>query len=137
MVNEDYFMEGVLYMQKLQFETSWEKAIASKDRELITNIFQNSNMVNGHSIRLEPIWEAMNYKGEVLITVLVHNFTDAELTIQNQKFTYRENETIIAEHIFTIPQLIVKPKTSMPWTFIFPIESLKMKEIIGNGRLEM
>lgn len=62
---------------------------------------------------------------------------DTVLTIQNQKFTYIEKETIIAERIFTIPQLIIKPKTSTPWTFIFPIESLKIKEILGNGRLEL
>lgn len=124
-------------MQNLQFESSWEHAIALKDRELITNIFQNSNTEDGQSIRLEPIWEAMNYKGEVLITVLIHNFSNTGLTFQNQKFTYIEKETIIAEHIFTVPQLIIKPKTSMPWTFIFPTESLEMKEIRRNGKLKM
>lgn len=124
-------------MQQLEFESSWEKAIAIKDRELITKIFQNSNIINGNNIRLEPIWEALNYKGEVLITVLIHNFMDTQLTFQHQKFAYIEEETIITEHIFTIPQLMIKPKTSMPWTFIFPIESLRMKEIHGNGKLEM
>lgn len=124
-------------MQQLEFESSWEKAIAIKDRESITKIFQNSNVIDGQSIRLEPIWEALNYKGEVLITVLIHNFTDTWLTFQHQKFTYIEEETIITEHIFTIPQLMIKPKTSMPWTFIFPVESLRMKEIHGNGKLEM
>ncbi|SDN33382.1 SLAP domain-containing protein [Psychrobacillus sp. OK028] len=124
-------------MQKLQFEASWEQAIAIKDRELITDIFQNSKVGDGQSIRLEPIWEAMNYKGEILITVLIHNFTDTELTFQNQKLTYIEKESIIAEHIFTVPKLIIKPISSTPWTFIFPIESLIRKEICGNGQLEM
>ncbi|MEK3979007.1 SLAP domain-containing protein [Psychrobacillus sp. FSL K6-2836] len=124
-------------MQKLKFESSWGKAIAVKDKELIAEIFQNSNTEDGQSIRLVPIWEAMNYKGEVLITVLIHNFMDTELTFQNQKFTYIEKEAIIAEHIFTVPQLIIKRKTSMPWTFIFPIESLVMKEIRGNGKLKI
>lgn len=102
-------------MQQLEFESSWEKAIAIKDRESITKIFQNSNVIDGQSIRLEPIWEALNYKGEVLITVLIHNFTDTRLTFRHQKFAYIEEETIITEHIFTIPQLMIKPKTSMPW----------------------
>jgi len=124
-------------MQQLEFESSWEKAIAIKDRELITKIFQNSNVIDGQSIQLEPIWEALNYKGEVLITVLIHNFTDTRLTFRHQKFAYIEEETIITEHIFTIPQLMIKPKTSMPWTFIFPVESLRMKEIHGSGKLEM
>ena len=124
-------------MQKLKFESSWGKAIAVKDKELIAEIFQNSNTEDGQSIRLLKRWQAMNYKGEVLITVLIHNFMDTELTFQNQKFTYIEKEAIIAEHIFTVPQLIIKRKTSMPWTFIFPIESLVMKEIRGNGKLKI
>lgn len=126
-------------MQTLQFESSWEKTIAIKDRELITEIFQdsNSNMIDGQIIRLVPIWEALNYKGEILITVLIHNFADIEQIFQKQKIAYIEKETIIAEHTFTVHKLIIKPKTSMPWTFIFPVESLRMKEINGNGNLEL
>lgn len=124
-------------MQNLQFESSWEKAISIKDRELITEIFQNSNMKDGQIIRLVPIWEALNYKGEILITVLIHNFTDIEQIFQKQKIAYIEKETIIAEHTFTIPQLTIKPNTSIPWTFIFPVKSLRMKDIRGNGKLEL
>lgn len=124
-------------MQNLQFESSWEKAIAIKDRELITEIFQDSNMIDGQIIRLVPIWEALNYKGEILITVLIHNFADIEQIFHKQKIAYIEKDTIIAEHTFTVPKLIIKPKTSMPWTFIFPVESLRMKEINGNGKLEL
>lgn len=134
MVKGDYLM-GVR-MQILNFETSWEKAIATKDRKLITEIFQRSNTPDGQNIRLEPIWEAMNYKGEVLITVLIHNFTDTALIFHNQKFSYHENKAVIAEHIFTIPQLVITPKTSTPWTFIFPIEILHQREIRGKGKLE-
>lgn len=124
-------------MQNLQFESSWEKAIAIKDRELITEIFQDSNMIDGQIIRLVPIWEALNYKGEILITVLIHNFADIEQIFHKQKIAYIEKDTIIAEHTFTVPKLIIKPKTSMPWTFIFPVESLRVKEINGNGKLEL
>lgn len=124
-------------MQNLQFESSWEKAIAIKDRELITEIFQDSNMIDGQIIRLVPIWEVLNYKGEILITVLIHNFADIEQIFHKQKIAYIEKDTIIAEHTFTVPKLIIKPKTSMPWTFIFPVESLRMKEINGNGKLEL
>ena len=127
---------GVLKLQNLQFEPSWEKAIAVKDRQQIRDIFNNSNITDVQSIRFVPIWEAMNYKGEILITVLIHNFKDTVLTFQKQKFTYHESEAVVAEHIFSIPQLVIKPKTSTPWTFIFPIESLYTTEIRGNGKLE-
>lgn len=136
MVKEDDINGGVLNLQSLQFEASWEKAIAINDRKLITDIFQVSSKKGEVSIQLVPIWEAMNYKGEVLITVLIHNFTDTPLTFRHQKFTYQENETVVAEHIFTIPQVVIKPRNSMPWTFIFPIESLLLKKIRGNGKLE-
>ena len=124
-------------MQILKFEPSWEKAISINDRKLITDIFQSSNTQFNQSTRLKPIWEATNYKGEVLITILIHNFTNTTLTFRNQKLSYQEKNIVIAEHIFTVPQLVIKPKTSMPWTFIFPIESLYIKEIQGNGKLEI
>lgn len=122
-------------MQRLHFEPSWEKTIALEDRELITEIFRGSNLKDDANIRLEPIWEAKNYKGEVLITVLIHNFMDTDLTFQNKKITYVENKAIIAEYIFTIPQLFIEPKTSLPWTFIFPVESFKIDKFHGNGKL--
>ena len=136
MVKEDDIKWRSFDLQSLQFEASWEKALAINDRKLITDIFQVSSKIGEESIQLVPIWEAMNYKGEVLITVLIHNFTDTPHTFRHQKFTYQENETVVAEHIFTIPQVVIKPRNSMPWTFIFPIESLLLKKIHGNGKLE-
>lgn len=124
-------------MQTLQFEPSWDKALSTKDRELIEGIFKESNSQTEKDIKLTQIWQAKNYKNELLITVLIHNFTDETLTFNETNLMYVENEQLIAEHTFTLPTLKIEPKSSMPWTFIFPVESQKGTATLENGILEI
>jgi SLAP domain-containing protein len=123
-------------MQNLQFESSWDKTLSIKDRKIIEGIFLKTRLPNHNSCQLTPVWQAINYRGELLITVLVHNFGRQVLSFYEKNLRYVENKEIIAEHIFTIPSLIVQPETSMPWTFIFPVESLKSQATLKNGHLE-
>lgn len=124
-------------MQRLQYESSWEKALADKDREHIEQIFQETSRSNNEKLRFTPLWKAINYKGELLITCLVHNFCKNSLSFHNQKLCYSENNKIVAEHTFTLPNFSVKHETSMPWTFIFPVESIKGQIKLELGELEM
>lgn len=122
-------------MQKLEFEASWDKSLSSKDRREIEEIFLQTYKTESQDILLTPIWQAVNHKSELLITVLVHNFSEEEITFYNRKLAYIENENFLAEHTFTLQTLIIKPKVSMPWTFIFPVESLKNYATLQNGHL--
>ncbi|RID82214.1 SLAP domain-containing protein [Peribacillus asahii] len=123
-------------MQKLQFEPSWDKTLSPKDRKIIEGIFLETRLSNHANIELTPLRQAINHKGELLVTVLVHNFSQRVLLFHNKKLRYIENEKIIAEHIFTLPPLVIQQETSMPWTFIFPIESLKNPATLAKGQLE-
>ncbi|WP_249872632.1 SLAP domain-containing protein [Oceanobacillus saliphilus] len=123
-------------MQKLAFEPSWDKALPAKDRQIIEEAFQNHNIANEPIIELTPLWQARNYRGELLITVLVHNFSHDVFSFNNTKLCYIENEEIIAQHTFTIPALTLNPEISMPWAFIFPVESIVKKANLENGKLE-
>lgn len=122
-------------MQTLQFEASWNKALSLSDREMIEELFQNTKNQETDIIRFTPIWEAVNYKDELLITVLVHNFTESNLEFHHTKLQYIQEEKLYAEHVFTVPQLTVPPNTSIPWTFIFPRESRKELSNPKNGKL--
>ncbi|MEI4771593.1 SLAP domain-containing protein [Psychrobacillus sp. FJAT-51614] len=122
-------------MQNLEFEASWDKSLAGKDRKEIEEIFHKTCNTESQKVSLTPIWQAVNHKSELLITVLVHNFTEKELTFQNKRLAYMEKEKICAIHTFTLQTLIIKPKVSMPWTFIFPAESLKNHATFQNGHL--
>ncbi|MGE8207493.1 SLAP domain-containing protein [Heyndrickxia sp. NPDC080065] len=111
-------------MQKLKFESSWDKTLSDKDRKRINQVFLGSNLSKEDSIQLTPLWQARNYKGELLVTVLVHNFGTQVLSFRDKNLCYVENNEVVAKHKFPLSNLIIEPKTSMPWTFIFPVESL-------------
>lgn len=123
-------------MQQLKFEPSWDKALSSKDRIMFQEIFAKTCVSDTNHTQLVPVWHASNYKGELLITVLIHNFTNQSLTFLNTKIRYIEEGKVAAEHIFTHPSLIIEPEVSMPWTFIFPVECLN-KPVNQNGMLEI
>jgi len=123
-------------MQKLQFEPSWDKTLSPKDRKRIEEIHFETSLSNPANVQLTPLWQAANHKGELLVTVLVHNFSQQVLLFHNKKLRYIENKEIIAEYIFNLPSLVIQRETSMPWTFIFPVESLKNRATLEKGHLE-
>ncbi|MET3697712.1 SLAP domain-containing protein [Bacillus oleivorans] len=123
-------------MQTLKYESSWDKTISVKDRKRIEYVFQMTSLSKHTSIEFTPLWQAVNHKGELLATVLVQNFSKHPLSFHYKKLRYVENTEIVAEHTFTFSALVIEPETSMPWTFIFPIESLR-KQTFETGYLEL
>lgn len=124
-------------MQQLQFEASWDKALSVNDRQAIETIFhETKNQVN-NDILFSPIREAINHKEELLVTVLVHNFTEHPLEFTNTRLGYNINGAVIANNIFTLPALTIPAHTSIPWTFIFPKGSYTLQESFKNGRIEI
>jgi SLAP domain-containing protein len=124
-------------MQKLQFEASWNKALSIKDRDLITTIFNETKDSGSSAIVFSPIREAINYKKDLLITVLVHNFSHAPFTFENARLVYLNGQEVLAESTFTLPALTIPPYVSMPWTLIFPKGSYTSSSSLLNGRLEI
>lgn len=124
-------------MQQLKFEASWDKAIAHPDRMYIEKIFEETKSTVSSTILFSPIKEAVNHKGELLVTVLVHNFTTDSLSFNNTHIVYLIEEKTVAEYDFTIPTFVVQPKTSMPWTFIFPIHKLVGGSPLREGIIQI
>jgi SLAP domain-containing protein len=124
-------------MQELQFESAWDKQIAPQDRENIEKIFKETKHINSSSVIFSPIREAINHKDALLVSVLVHNFTEYPLTFQNTILYYSVNDEVIAEKEFTLPDLVIPSHVSMPWTFIFPKDSYRMQDSFKHGRLEL
>jgi len=108
-------------MQTLKYEASWKKAISEKDRHEIEAIFSNLNTYPPFNV----IRHAVNHKGELLVTAIVHNTTDRPLLFLDEVITYSIDGKLIAENIFKISSFIVPPMTSMPWTFIYPVGNWK------------
>ena len=105
-------------MQKLYFEPAWDKAIAPSDREKIIQYFQQQTKQLQGGIHLSFLRKARNYKGEQLITVLIHNFEEIDLRLDNTVISYYEQGKQPANATFSLPCEIAG-NTSMPWTFIY------------------
>ncbi|MFD1851468.1 SLAP domain-containing protein [Oceanobacillus bengalensis] len=121
--------------QTLVFESAWDRTIAKIDRERIQNIFQDTSRSLHLSIQFTTLTIARNYKGELLVTVLIHNPTNDDLAFYEKEIYFTANGKTIAKHTFTHPSLLVKQKTSMPWTFIFPVGSFNDEDKIEDGVL--
>ena len=121
-------------MQQLRFEPSWDKTLSAQDRDYIEKIFNHTKQQHHSTIVFSPIREAINHRNELLITVLVHNFSHNPLTFENTGLVYSNEQEILAEKVFTLPSLTIPPQVSMPWTFIFPVHQGATFE---NGQLKI
>lgn len=123
-------------MQKLIYEDAWARTISEKDRIIIENSFKNA-LPKGNSIEITLVRWDMNYKNELLLIALIHNYTKHDFPFIKRNLQYVHNGRIFAENTFTYPNLVVQARTSMPWTFIFPKGSYKENEEFDNGRIEI
>ncbi|WP_196220149.1 SLAP domain-containing protein [Terrilactibacillus tamarindi] len=121
-------------MQQLFFESSWDKTICVKDRQMIHDTYMKTKN-DDNTIHFVPLWQALNHNESLLVTVLVHNFSEKRLTFDHKVIKYFEDRKQMAEYVFHLPTLVVEAKTSMPWTFIFPKESVDENAKLENGYL--
>lgn len=124
-------------MQDLVFESAWDKTIAPADRERIVQLFHETKSKSNESVAFVPIRQARNHERCLLVTVLIHNFTENDFAIENMRMNYLESSRPVAEHEFSFPHIKVSGKTSMPWTFIFPYSSLMKEPTLQDGELRM
>lgn len=116
---------------QLQYEKSWDKALATVDRTRIEHLFLHAKK----SENFTAIKEAINHQETLLISVLIHNRREETLIFNNTALTYELHGQSIATAQFTLPQLKIPPHTSMPWTFLFPKESYVRCDHYKGGTL--
>ncbi|MFS0752543.1 SLAP domain-containing protein [Oceanobacillus sp. 1P07AA] len=122
--------------QTLKFESSWDKALPEQDRLMIKQVFGQINHETAEqTTTFTPLWQAQNYKGELLVTVVINNYSEDELTFDQAPINYIEDGQVLATHFFTLKTVIIPPKTSMPWAFIYPVENISPQATLNNGVL--
>lgn len=123
-------------MQKLILDPTWESTLSIADSEVIQKKF--SSTVDDHDcLAAVPIWKAVNHKGDLLITTLIHNRTSENIIVFDRKVVYLEGGSVVASHIFTIKRLVIGANCSTPWTFIFPRGTFQEKQLAIQGREEV
>ena len=105
-------------MQKLYFEPAWDRTIAPADREKMMIHFQQQTKQLQSGVHFSFFRKARNYKDEQLITVLIHNYEETNLRLQNTAVAYYEQGKQLANATFSLP-VEIAGNTSRPWTFIF------------------
>lgn len=110
-------------MQQLIFADAWNKTISPQDRYSIEEAFSQVALIESEDLQFTTLWQAVNYRGDLLVTALIHNCTEKDVMFHDQPVCVTDGDKILVTHRFTLP-LQLKGKTSMPWTFIFPNEHL-------------
>ena len=104
-------------MQQLVYHPAWEKQLSAQDRQLIEDVFEQTYHIQHDILETPFIRAAFNHKNELLVTVLIHNFTHRAIGV-NDKFVQLSQGKLFFEQKFTLPTRIAA-FSSMPWTFIF------------------
>ena len=92
-------------MQQLQFESSWDKTLSAQDRNYIEKLFNDTKGQHHSTIVFSPIQKTINHRNELLITVLVHNFSQNPFTFEDTRIVYSNDQEVLAENVFTLPPL--------------------------------
>ena len=75
-------------MQQLIFEAAWDKTIAPIDRDNITSLFQKTTNENKKNVEIIPISQAINHNEDLLVIVLIHNFSNEDFPLKNVHASY-------------------------------------------------
>src|SRR5699024_148059 len=105
-------------MQKLYFETAWERTIAQNDRKKIIKIFEKVQPTLSSGVHITFLWTAKTHETETLITTLIHNVRPHVLQITNTIINYKVNTEVQYKDKFDVKEPI-PVNSSMPCTFIF------------------
>src|SRR5699024_7064669 len=106
-------------MQQLFFEAAWDRTISDQDRRYITELFEAKDHEKGKGVESTYINHAINHRGDLLYTVMLHNYHSIAFVVvdKNALLQYPESNIINEKCAITVH---ISPRTSMPWTLIFP-----------------
>ena len=121
-IKESFNEKEAFKMQQLYLHPTWEKAVSDKDRSLIECVFDQTYEQTDDVMMSPIVRTSLNYKGDLLVMAVVHNFTHHSTRFRNRTVSILCDD-YYEEQLFTIPELTIAPFTSMPWTFIFEAKS--------------
>ncbi|MBR7553441.1 SLAP domain-containing protein [Allobacillus sp. GCM10007491] len=104
-------------MQQLQYHSAWIKQVDSTLDQQIQKAFiqtrENEDQI------IVPLRQAINHKGDYLLTVLLHNREQQILNLSTVHLSVSSLYFQANQQHFSSAEWSVEPMTSAPWTFIF------------------
>nr|WP_285877026.1 SLAP domain-containing protein [Fictibacillus phosphorivorans] len=110
-------------VQRLLFESAWDRTLAEKDRNEIERVFSEIRADEKEGYEAILLKTAFNHKEKFLVTVLLSNYSKQPMTLLGKKVVYKERGQTLGE-FESAYTLEIPAQTSMLWTFIFPEGSL-------------
>lgn len=114
---------------RLVLQETWERAMSAKDREMFQKLFDTSLHPQDNEILFLPVRAGINAENNLFATVLIQNGREENLYIEDFPLIVEDTSSVVAEHRFTIKELVVKANASTPWTFIFPEATIMRKKV--------
>ena len=109
-------------MQSFQLQEAWQRQISPDDKEQLIDLFNKTRNQMGETITCIPYRLAFNHRQDLLCTVLIHNTKDESIDLRNVIVTIKKEHKEVATNTFHDLPLQLPGKTSMPWTYIFPLD---------------
>lgn len=107
----------------LDLEDSWEKSLASKDKEKLKEMVEKLTPPREGEVNFMGLKADKKENGNLHVTILIRNGNNRNITLKQIPLQIRDaNGEIVAKGGFTLDDFEVKANTSKPWTFIFPKE---------------
>ncbi|SEN69264.1 SLAP domain-containing protein [Amphibacillus marinus] len=118
---------------QLNWHPKWAKTISMKDRNDLEHLFQyasssQAEMVGPEQLDIVPVYRALNYKNELLITAFVCNKSNQSLSLLNSNISYYEQGFSRVTTIATIPNFVILPNSAVVWTFIYSKHAFHEKD---------
>ncbi|MDA3130921.1 accessory Sec system S-layer assembly protein [Aliibacillus thermotolerans] len=107
----------------LELEDSWEKSLASKDKEKLKEMVDKLTPPKQGEVNFMGLKADQKENGNLHVTILIRNGNNRNIKLEQIPLQIKDaNGTVVAKGGFKLDDFEVKANTSKPWTFIFPKE---------------
>ncbi|MFC0015709.1 MULTISPECIES: SLAP domain-containing protein [Allobacillus] len=104
-------------MQQLLYHSAWNKQVDSTLDQQIQKAYIQTR--DDEDQVIVPLRQAVNHKGDYLLTVLLHNRKQQTLNLSTVHLSVSSPNFKANQQQFSSAEWSIAPMTSAPWTFIF------------------
>ncbi|HHY21722.1 MAG TPA: accessory Sec system S-layer assembly protein [Bacilli bacterium] len=117
-----------LDMHRLELEESWEKSLATGEKEYLKEVFDRLEPPKKGEFNIIGLQATKQDNGELHVLLFIRNGSNKRAEIEQLPLQIVDAVgDVVATGSFKLEKFTVNPNTSKPWSFIFPA-SLVQKE---------
>ncbi|MBO8164265.1 MAG: accessory Sec system S-layer assembly protein [Brevibacillus sp.] len=115
--------------QQLELEESWIKALNDEQKQSLIQLAKRLPPLKPGEVNVQAVTLTKSEDGALRALLLIRNGSRKSLSFEKLPLMLMDAKgDKVAEGLFELNGLTVRPETSKPWLFIFPEQSLCKKE---------